>query len=120
MPGGHARFLEDVIEAANIRDYVSSHSEDVELTTAFNEAIKALTNFRDKHLQLVSRYIIIPSRLPPPAKKPARQDLAAATTTAARRGSSTQELVGTGGTKLLPFLKQARNDTTATALDRPL
>ncbi|KAF4551212.1 Indoleamine 2,3-dioxygenase-like protein 3 [Elsinoe fawcettii] len=112
MPGPHARFLDEVCEVANIREYVESQATDGELAVAFNEAIESLTLFRNKHLNLVSRYIILPSRQARPTGKELRQDLATACSTTV----SGQELVGTGGTKLIPFLKQTRDDTSATAV----
>ncbi|KAF2225906.1 Indoleamine 2,3-dioxygenase [Elsinoe ampelina] len=112
MPGPHARFLNEVCEVANIREYVESRPRDGELTLAFNDAVASLTVFRNKHLNLVSRYIIVPSRQPKPVGKSVRQDLATACSTIV----SGQELVGTGGTKLLPFLKQTRDDTASTSV----
>ncbi|PNS19199.1 Indoleamine 2,3-dioxygenase [Sphaceloma murrayae] len=115
MPGPHARFLDDVTEAANIRDYVASKPGSVALNAAYNDAVTALTLFREKHMQLVSRYIIVPSRIPPKDTRPARCDLAAASSTVARK----DELVGTGGTTLIPFLKQTRDDTSASRVLDP-
>ncbi|RYN27882.1 hypothetical protein AA0112_g7777 [Alternaria arborescens] len=114
MPGPHARFLDDVAAIANIRSYVDSHGDNVELLTAFNEAVAALSRFRDKHIALVTRYIIIPSRMGKPTTGPKRRDLASASTELATGKSKTQELVGTGGTKLIPFLRTSRDETSET------
>jgi indoleamine 2,3-dioxygenase len=114
MPGPHARFLDDVAAIANIRSYVNSHGDNVELLTAFNEAVAALSGFRDKHIALVTRYIIIPSRMGKPTTGPKRRDLASASTELATGKPKTQELVGTGGTKLIPFLRTSRDETSET------
>lgn len=144
MPGSHRRFLEHVATVANIRDYVEAHRGDSALAGAYDECLRALSSFRDKHMQIVSRYIVIqaqaakrkqllsPSSAPPPAPPasspydshlPAPTTLTTATTpellssptTAfvglARSEAAKQGLVGTGGTKLIPFLKQSRDET---------
>jgi indoleamine 2,3-dioxygenase len=116
MPGPHARFLEDVEAIANIRAYVDSHRDNLELLTAFNEAVSALSAFRDKHIALVTRYIIIPSRMAKPANLIKRRDIASASTEMAFEKPQTQELVGTGGTKLIPFLRTSRDETSEAAV----
>lgn len=115
MPGPHGRFLDDVEAIANIRSYVEGQQDNENLTIAFNEAVKALSGFRDKHIALVSRYIIIPSRLPKPEKNVIRRDIASASTKMALE-AQTQELRGTGGTKLIPFLRTSRDETNETAV----
>jgi indoleamine 2,3-dioxygenase len=117
MPGPHARFLEDVETIANIRSYVDSHQNDVELLSAFNEAVAALSSFRDKHIALVTRYIIIPSRMGKPAGAVIRRDIASASTKLAQEQPQTRELVGTGGTKLIPFLRTSRDETMETTVE---
>jgi indoleamine 2,3-dioxygenase len=120
MPGPHARFLEDVESIANIRSYVDSHQEDDALLAAFNNAVAALSNFRDKHIALVTRYIIIPSRMGKPVGAIKRRDIASLSTKMAQEEPQTRELVGTGGTKLIPFLRTSRDETIeATVAAKP-
>ncbi|KAF2853747.1 indoleamine 2,3-dioxygenase-like protein [Plenodomus tracheiphilus IPT5] len=114
MPGPHARFLDDVESIANIRAYVDSHPDNTQLLTAFNEAVAALSGFRDKHIALVTRYIIIPSRQAKPQNLVKRRDIASASTRLASEKPRTQELVGTGGTTLIPFLRTSRDETSET------
>ncbi|KAH8725489.1 Indoleamine 2,3-dioxygenase [Phaeosphaeriaceae sp. PMI808] len=116
MPGPHARFLDDVEAIANIRSYVDNNRQDEKLLLAFNEAVTALSLFRDKHIALVTRYIIIPSRMRKPTNAITRRDIASASTKMASEKPQTQELVGTGGTKLIPFLRTSRDETSETAL----
>ncbi|KAF2822925.1 Indoleamine 2,3-dioxygenase [Ophiobolus disseminans] len=116
MPGPHARFLDDVEAIANIRSYVDSHRENTQLLEAFNQAVAALSGFRDKHIALVTRYIIIPSRMGKPKDLIKRRDIASATTELASEKPQTQELVGTGGTKLIPFLRTSRDETSEAAI----
>lgn len=121
MPGPHRRFLEHMEEVANIRHFVTSNRSDRALTTAYDACLAMLRTLRSKHMQLVSRYIIIKSRetrsLSPQStqtaqSKPQRVNLA---NTLPRTGS--KKLRGTGGTALIPFLKQARDETGEPAID---
>ncbi|GMF06465.1 unnamed protein product [[Candida] boidinii] len=81
-----------------------------------------LKAFRDKHIQLVTRYIIIQAQKAANAgssstNKALRTGLAksSASTTSSGTSKSKNELRGTGGTALLPFLKQCRDETGNTA-----
>jgi indoleamine 2,3-dioxygenase len=108
MPGQHRRFLERITKIANIREHALAHSLhplQEELRRSYQEAIEALSAFRGIHMQIVARYIIIPSRQ---ASKPGRMNLAVASQKAAMDKNA---LTGTGGTDLVPFLKQTREET---------
>jgi indoleamine 2,3-dioxygenase len=111
MPGPHSRFLYDIEAIANIREYVDSHQNNIALLNAYNGAVASLSGFRDKHIQLVTRYIILPSRMAKPNQVSGRVDLATSSTKLVNGKASFQELVGTGGTKLMPFLKTSRDET---------
>lgn len=119
MPGPHARFLEDVEAIANIRRYVECQQHNEALLSAFNEAVAALSSFRDKHIALVTRYIIIPSRMGKPASVTHRRDIASLSTKMSHDKPQTQELLGTGGTKMIPFLRTSRDETSETAVLPP-
>ncbi|KAL1967333.1 hypothetical protein VTN77DRAFT_3379 [Rasamsonia byssochlamydoides] len=142
MPGPHRRFLEYVAKIANIRSYAMSLPASSDVRQAYNAAVMMLGSFRDKHIQIVSRYIIAPARRqhePTPASLPGlnRINLATATSQLSSHTSSfsvtspgsdepssfddapqspTKTLFyGTGGTALIPFLKQTRDETKAAA-----
>lgn len=126
MPGPHSRFLEDVSIVANIREYVESHKTNRALSIAFDACLAMLRSLRDKHIQMVSRYIILKSResrpLVPPAGSAPTINLASATTAAVKDTKldvrpGNKKLRGTGGTALIPFLKQARDETGEPAID---
>lgn len=111
MPGPHARFLVHVARMGSIRELAllpATTEEHLQLREAYTAATEALTEFRNKHIQIVTRYIILPSKKPWNGAKQ-KQNLASSSSA----GKSTQELTGTGGTALLPFLKQARDETTS-------
>ncbi len=112
MPGPHARFLQDIEAIANIKSYVESHQDNMELLMSYNAAVASLSGFRDKHIALVTRYIIIPSHSPKPVSSVKRRDIASASTKLVSEKPLTQELRGTGGTKLIPFLQTSRDETS--------
>ncbi len=113
MPESHRRFLQYIESAANIRDYVETSSACNDgVAAAYNLAVARLTVFRDIHLKIVTRYIILPSQGVLRAR-PSGLNLAIAST----RKRSREGLSGTGGTELIPFLKQSRDETRKTALN---
>lgn len=135
MPGAHRRFLVDVGSVANIRAYVHAHRDDQVLVLAYDACLAMLRALRDKHIQMVSRYIIVQSRgsrsLSP--QKPgvtaapggpggpgvkAKLNLANVQKRQGSNGGEKKGPTGTGGTALIPFLKQARDETTEGVVDQ--
>ncbi|KAI9813487.1 MAG: hypothetical protein M1827_004163 [Pycnora praestabilis] len=127
MPGPHRRFLEHVSNVANIRDYVESHRSNRALCIAFDACLAMLRALRDKHIQMVSRYIIVKSResrshtrslSPRAAPQPMNIASAGSQKHFSKDGRAIKKkLRGTGGTALIPFLKQARDETGEPAID---
>lgn len=129
MPGPHRRFLEYVASIANIRPYALSLPASSDVRQAYNAVVMKLGYFRDKHIQIVSRYVILPASQPAPESskykdvKKSRVNLASATSYAAdtaddKNGTKPREekvFYGTGGTDLIPFLKATRDETKAAA-----
>jgi indoleamine 2,3-dioxygenase len=121
MPGPHSRFLTEVAKVANLRAFVEEHSYDSALTVAFDASLAMLSALRDKHIQIVSRYIIIQSAA---AKKRTEIDTKNSKPSEkkidlAHRPKSGEKaaLKGTGGSTLIPFLRQARDETGEPAVD---
>lgn len=125
MPGPHARFLEAVGRVANIRDFVQDHKSDRSLSIAFDACLAMLSAFRDKHIQIVSRYIIVKSgeakkNAKISEKKSENADLpirSKSTNGVKAQTKENKDLKGTGGTSLIPFLRQARDETGEPAVD---
>ncbi|KAK2739975.1 hypothetical protein FQN57_006294 [Myotisia sp. PD_48] len=111
MPGPHRRFLEHVASVSNIQEYVSAHQSDPELMMAFNAAVAMVKAVRTTHITMVSRYIVVKSRETNRSLNPNTPS-----TPAPRASTSTKKLRGTGGTALIPFLKQARDETGEAAI----
>jgi indoleamine 2,3-dioxygenase len=95
---------------ASLRDFAAANTSMPELGDAYNIAVNELRKFRDIHIQIIGRYIITPARQYRP-KEYTGCNLAVATS-----ASPDKVLHGTGGTKLLPFLRQSRDETKNTAL----
>ena len=114
MPGPHARFLARVAAVANLRAFVhAAPANQRALRVAYDACIAALSGLRDKHLAIVARYIVVPqaqesSASKPNSGKPALRDSSSAAADSPR---------GTGGSSLIPFLRQARNETRDVAVE---
>jgi indoleamine 2,3-dioxygenase len=133
MPGPHRRFLQAVEGVANIREYVEVNRSNQGLCIAYDACLAMLRTLRDKHIQMVSRYIIVKSResrslsrsregqSPDPA--PTRGSGIASiryserTSRDAEPPKKKKKMRGTGGTALISFLKQARDETGEPAID---
>ncbi|KAL4784740.1 Indoleamine 2,3-dioxygenase [Aspergillus varians] len=113
MPGPHRRFLEHTATVANIREFVEARHSDKALCLAYDACLSMVRSMRTKHIKMVSRYIINPSQQ---AQSKTSSTLNLAT---ARNGEKpdSKQLRGTGGTALIPFLKQARDETGEPAID---
>lgn len=92
MPGAHRRFLEDVGAVADVRRFVEERGMEGRLAAAYRACLEALRVFRNGHINVVTRYIVLP------AKKDVREE-----------GGG--EAKGTGGAPVIGFLKQMRDET---------
>ncbi|KIX05508.1 uncharacterized protein Z518_06380 [Rhinocladiella mackenziei CBS 650.93] len=130
MPGPHRRFLHAVEGVANIRDFVEYNQSDRNLCVAYDACLAMLRTLRDKHIQMVSRYIIVKSRESRSLSRTRRESSPNPVPTRGtgiasiryQRGeegekTSKKKMRGTGGTALIPFLKQARDETGEPAID---
>ncbi|OJI98359.1 hypothetical protein ASPVEDRAFT_80016 [Aspergillus versicolor CBS 583.65] len=117
MPGPHRRFLEMLTRSSNVREFAMACKLGSSVRDAYNSAVMSLGSFRDKHIQIVARYIIMAAKLPPPESAPVRLNLATSTHTQMKNSNEkvSAGLSGTGGTDLIPFLKQTRDATKAAA-----
>lgn len=114
MPLKHRDFLEAVERLPTIRSFVQQHREDEALCRAFDDCLKQLRQWRGSHIAVVSKYIVRPAR------KHAEETVIPGTT-GARDGSEPtglgtdqvdgEDLTGTGGSALIPFLKKTRDET---------
>ena len=93
MPRPHREFLELLEKRASMKDFVTS-CRSRKITEAYNETVKSLTEFRNQHIVLVTRYIVQPkNRL-------------------SEKLNRSLEAKGTGGSDFMVFLKTSRNETS--------
>jgi indoleamine 2,3-dioxygenase len=178
MPRPHREFLEDLEEAANIRPFILQLQQQNEVQEGglseperrvievYNNCIHQLKLFRDKHVQIVSLYIVSQARKGPNiahggfaiAKKEQESKPQAQQSTEGKPSSvhndlypqtrletspviskdsttakvtqmfpqlglakkidpNTKVVRGTGGTNVMPFLKQSRDETQDMKID---
>ncbi|GAV55257.1 hypothetical protein ZYGR_0AS05810 [Zygosaccharomyces rouxii] len=106
MPRHSTQFLNHLSSVSNIRDYVLRNQKNEKIVLAYDACLAILKSFRDKHIQIVTRYVILQAN-----KKSGSQTLK--TGLAMTHGKKEQK--GTGGTALIPFLKQCRDETGSSA-----
>ncbi|KAG8903149.1 hypothetical protein FRC00_000289 [Tulasnella sp. 408] len=115
MPRHHRAFLQH-LRAANqthvralVASNASSGSIGANLQTAYDEAVMALKRFRDGHIRIATLYIVSQARKN--ARSPTSTD-----SETKPSAPALEEVRGTGGTSLVPFLKECRDNTAKTAL----
>lgn len=97
MPPAHQDFLCFLETGPSVREFVVS-KDDAGLQETFDQCVEALVSLRSYHLQIVTKYIVIPA-----SQKPRENEMAEEPTG--------QENRGTGGTDIMNFLKTVRNTT---------
>ncbi|XP_027795169.2 indoleamine 2,3-dioxygenase 1 [Marmota flaviventris] len=97
MPPAHQDFLRFLETGPSVREFVVS-KDDAGLQETFDQCVEALVSLRSYHLQIVTKYIVIPA-----SQKPRENEMAEEPTG--------QENRGTGGTDIMNFLKTVRNTT---------
>ena len=91
-------FVENAVDEEDMTEAGPASLSPRVLREAYNDAVLALKEFRDAHLQIVALYIVGPSRR------------------GRREGECGMRLRGTGGTQLVRFLKGVRDRTEAAVL----
>jgi indoleamine 2,3-dioxygenase len=97
MPSGHRAFVESVERQSAIRNFLTGEGAgDVALTSAYNDCLQGMEEFRSVHLEYAASYIF-------------RQ---------AQDACTNPNSVGTGGTPFMPYLKKHRDETQASQLSQ--
>ncbi|CAH0053643.1 unnamed protein product [Clonostachys solani] len=110
MPRKHREFLEAVSQLPTLRSFVEARLSDTGLCEAFDECTKQLRLWRSTHIAIVSKYVVRPAR---EAARGSENSTAQRTEGADfEAAEGDEQLKGTGGSALIPFLKQSRDETT--------
>ncbi|KAM9924903.1 hypothetical protein OXX59_004218 [Metschnikowia pulcherrima] len=106
MPKKHRDFLQVIDTTSKIRDVVAANPDNGELSLSYDACLAMTKSFRDKHIQIVTRYVVLQ------AKKATKLGSSSTLRSGlAKKKLNDGEEKGTGGTSLLPFLKQCRDET---------
>ncbi|KAM5278512.1 indoleamine 2,3-dioxygenase 1 [Hipposideros larvatus] len=97
MPPAHQNFLHSLESGPSVREFVLSKG-DTSLQATYNECVNAMVSLRSYHLQIVTKYIVIPAHQQSKKNQTSQEP-------------SDQENKGTGGTDLMRFLKSVRGTT---------
>ncbi|KAI1463729.1 IDO-domain-containing protein [Daldinia caldariorum] len=96
MPAPHRAFLEHVSRMGSIKELAREQCDSEkqrQMQRSFRAATKALGDFRNRHMQIVTRYIIVPSR-----KQFQGSVVNLATASSRSKEGTKAQLTGTGGT----------------------
>ena len=96
MPGNHRDFLDILDRRKSLSDVLEVHKAPIEVGMSFAACLKALQDWRGKHIGIVTRYIVLPA-----ARARAMGD------------KDSAPLIGTGGSPIVEFLKKSRDETVA-------
>lgn len=106
MPREHREFLQMIDDTSTIRSVVMANKSNGDLTLSYDACLAMLKLFRDKHIQLVTRYVVLQAK-----RAPSMGSLQTLRSGLAKKKQDGAQERGTGGTSLLPFLKQCRDET---------
>lgn len=95
MPRPHRQFLLALSSKTSLRKYILSNKSNELLIQRYDECVQALTDFRSKHVIMVTRFIVTPARRSGHGNK---EDGTLATR-------------GTGGSDFMVLLKSSRDET---------
>lgn len=105
MPLSHRYFLKAVEKVANIRTFIHNNQEHTLLCAAYDDCLTALAHFRQKHIEMVARYVVVMASKSAVMGKGASGDLGGKVASPI----SVAGAMGTGGTKPIEFLKSVRD-----------
>ncbi|KAI8921276.1 Indoleamine 2,3-dioxygenase [Powellomyces hirtus] len=123
MPGSHRAFIQALERGPSIRQFVHDivnhpmrdmdntpgHDPAVvdEVSRLYNRCVEGMRTFRDRHLQIVATYIVLQAK-----KRKEVGHFDRPPGSASTRVRQSLQARGTGGTDLIPFLKQSRDETS--------
>ncbi|POR37740.1 Uncharacterized protein TPAR_02082 [Tolypocladium paradoxum] len=92
----------------SLRAFVKQRQSNKDLAHAYESCMQQLRPWRDKHMAVVSKCIVRPARLAEQSTRNGHAEKLEVDAFEARKG---EELQGTGGSALIPFLRQPRDET---------
>ena len=115
MPRLHRTWLEEISKAAPLRAFVDANPTNNDLLGAYNNCLDKLRSWRGKHIAIVSKYITGPAialqKYQGHGMNGAELKQRLGDNTDGLEAAIGEGLKGTGGTALIPFLRQVRDET---------
>lgn len=108
MPPSHKQFIQEISICPSLRDFVLQQADE-RLTHAFDKCVAGLVEFRNCHINIVTRFITIPASRAKQLRAN-KQNLMEELDTISRAPTALEER-GTGGSGIMTFLKTVRNET---------
>ncbi|KAF2117593.1 Indoleamine 2,3-dioxygenase [Lophiotrema nucula] len=108
MPGPHKQFLKKLSEYPSVRGYLQTRPANPSSTAAFSRTIASVCASRSAHIQIATRYIIIPAR----SEERAKVQRNGISNAQEKAGYGQETIMGTGGTSTLPLLRRMRDETS--------
>lgn len=108
MPPSHKRFIEDISSRPSLRNFVLQQADE-HLTHTFEQCVARLVDFRNCHINIVTRYITIPASRARQLR--ANKQGLVDELDAIRKAPTALEERGTGGSGIMILLKTVRDET---------
>lgn len=111
MPRGHREFLLLASELGNIRSFVELNMSNQVLVFAYNNCVEKVRSWRGRHIAVASKYIVQPGRLHSVEQGRSKRQGGEEPAIDDTRAVAAESPRGTGGTFVVPFLRQLRDET---------
>lgn len=105
MPPAHRKLIEDISMQPSLKAFVQQQASE-RLTQAFHKCVAKLLDLRNYHLSVVSRFITVPA-----ARARKIRDQPFEVQELISKAPAVLEEIGTGGSSIMMFLKNVRNET---------
>ncbi|KAF4109649.1 hypothetical protein G5714_008901 [Onychostoma macrolepis] len=115
MLPSHKQFIENISSRLSLHSFVLQKADE-RLTNTFEQCVACLVDFRNYHINAVTRYIIIPAFHAKQLR--ANKEGLAEELDAIRRAPTALEERGTGGSGIMTFLKTVRDETKQTSISQ--
>lgn len=108
MPPSHKHFIENISSRPSLRNFVLQQADE-NLTHAFEQCLSRLVDFRNYHINIVTRYVTIPASRAKQLRVSGRESAEDLGTIG--KAPTALEERGTGGSGIMSFLKTVRDKT---------
>lgn len=105
MPPAHRKLIKDISLQLSLKGFVQQQASE-HLNQAFHNCVAKLLDLRNYHISVVSRFITIPA-----ARARQIRNHAFKVEELISKAPAVLEERGTGGSSIMMFLKNVRNDT---------